>query len=374
MIDLIRPLQSLVKLQTVHIDNIIFYVHYKTTVTFLIAFSILVASRQYFGEPIDCEFPKYPQDYLNNYCYVQATFVRERSGIYSHSPHAEEEHVRYYGYYSWVSIALFVQAVLFYIPRYMWKGWEGGKLKHLSVDIRSPILSDECIEVHTERLLKYLYMQLHTHNSYAYKYFFCELLNLINLVGQIIFLKRFIGEGFQSYGIDVIFSKYENKENGFVELFPLRTLCAFEKYGGTGVKRNLEGICLLSHNPLNEKIYGFLWFWMCFLAIINIVLIIYRITTLFSSSFRLRVLRFMSTMNKEDEINSAFEQLQIGDWFILILIQKNINQQIYKKLVSDLARHKSDVKFPWTSALDAELLERAASTASIVDIECAKLL
>ena len=33
--------------------------------------------------------------------------------------------VRYHKYYQWVCFTLFFQAILFYIPRYMWKTWEG---------------------------------------------------------------------------------------------------------------------------------------------------------------------------------------------------------------------------------------------------------
>ncbi|AIK25718.1 Vinx3 [Hyposoter didymator ichnovirus] len=350
MLNLMRALRGLVKPQSVHIDNIFFYVHYKFTVMFLITFSALVASRQYFGEPIDCEFPEYPNGELNNYCYVQATFVRAgmRGGNRDTfdpevSRHTKEQHVRYCSYYSWVFITLFAQAVVFYIPRYMWKAWEGGRVRLLAIEANCPILSHDCIKQETERLSQYFNMHLHTHNFYAYRFFFCELLNVINIGCQISFLNRFIGEGFQSYGIDVIFARDEIKGNSIGELFPINTICIFEKYSLSGIKDKLEGICLLTHNPLNEKIYGFLWFWMHFLAIVSILVMIYRIITVFSSSFRFYVFRYSTTMNRADEVRAAFNKLQIGDWFILILLQKNVNQQVYRELISELAQPNSGV-------------------------------
>ena len=39
--------------------------------------------------------------------------------------------VRYHKYYQWVCFTLFFQAILFYIPRYLWKTWEAGKIKML---------------------------------------------------------------------------------------------------------------------------------------------------------------------------------------------------------------------------------------------------
>lgn len=49
MIDLFGCIKSLVKLESICIDNNVFRLHYKITVIVLITFSLLVNSRQYFG-------------------------------------------------------------------------------------------------------------------------------------------------------------------------------------------------------------------------------------------------------------------------------------------------------------------------------------
>lgn len=38
-------------------------------------------------------------------------------------------------YYQWVCIVFCFQALLFYIPRYLWKNWEGGRLRLLVKDL-----------------------------------------------------------------------------------------------------------------------------------------------------------------------------------------------------------------------------------------------
>lgn len=38
-------------------------------------------------------------------------------------------------YYQWVSIVLCVQAAMFYLPYFLWKHWEGGKLALLVKDL-----------------------------------------------------------------------------------------------------------------------------------------------------------------------------------------------------------------------------------------------
>lgn len=50
----------------------------------------------------------------------------------SHGAHDEQIKHRYY---QWVCFVLLGQAVMFYIPRYLWKIWEGGRLKVLASDL-----------------------------------------------------------------------------------------------------------------------------------------------------------------------------------------------------------------------------------------------
>lgn len=61
MFNVFGSVKGLLKLDSICIDNNIFKLHYKATVIILIAFSLLVTSRQYIGDPINCivnEIPK----------------------------------------------------------------------------------------------------------------------------------------------------------------------------------------------------------------------------------------------------------------------------------------------------------------------------
>ena len=44
----------------------------------------------------------------------------------------------------------------------------------------------------------------HGHDFYALKFFFCEFLNLLNVVGQLFFMNFFLGGEFTTYGSDVL--------------------------------------------------------------------------------------------------------------------------------------------------------------------------
>jgi hypothetical protein len=50
--------------------------------------------------------------------------------------------VKYHKYYQWVCFVLFLQAALFYIPRYLWKSSEGGKIRMLVQELQVGWITD----------------------------------------------------------------------------------------------------------------------------------------------------------------------------------------------------------------------------------------
>ncbi|CAK9813513.1 Innexin shaking-B [Anthophora plagiata] len=121
MLDIFRGLKSLIKISHVHIDTAVFRLHYSLTVILLIAFSLIVTTRQYVGNPIDCIHSKdLPEDVLNTYCWIHSTYTitaayRKREGFEVPFPgvdnsksHPESER-KEYRYYQWVCFMLFLQ-------------------------------------------------------------------------------------------------------------------------------------------------------------------------------------------------------------------------------------------------------------------------
>ena len=54
MFDVFGSVKGLIKLDSVCIDNNVFRLHYKATFVILVVASLLVTSKQYIGDPIDC--------------------------------------------------------------------------------------------------------------------------------------------------------------------------------------------------------------------------------------------------------------------------------------------------------------------------------
>jgi hypothetical protein len=76
-----------------------------------------------------------------------------------------------------------LQAILFYAPRWLWKSWEGGKLQALKMDLDVGIMTQVDKKQKQEMILSYLQSNRQYHNFWAFKYFFCEFLALINVIG-----------------------------------------------------------------------------------------------------------------------------------------------------------------------------------------------
>ena len=95
------------------------------------------------------------------------------------------------------------------------------------------------------------------------RYFFCDLLNLVNIFGQMYFVNMFLGGVFMTYGTDVL--KWSEAEPGertdpMIDVFPRVTKCTFHKYGHSGTIQAHDAMCVLALNIINEKIYVTLWY------------------------------------------------------------------------------------------------------------------
>jgi len=181
---------------------------------------------------------------------------------------------------------------------------------------------------------------------YATWYYICEMLNLVNVIAQMMFLNYFFEDEFRQYGLDIFrFTAMDPRERGdpMSQIFPKVAKCSFEKYGSSGSIQKIDGLCLLPLNVLNEKIYVFLWFWFLFIAVLSIFNSIFRSVVMISSKFRLFLLRNVSSGSPQIELTTINEQFDIGDWFILCQIGKNLDIVIFKELVSSLANHFGDI-------------------------------
>ncbi|XP_043229493.1 innexin shaking-B-like [Amphibalanus amphitrite] len=357
MLDIFRGLKSFIKVSHVQTDSAIFRIHYSVTVLILLAFSLIVTTRQYVGNPIDCIHSKdIPEDVVNTFCWIHTTYhvpsafklkMATRPGetgsvIYPGIGQPKHDaDIKYIKYYQWVCFCLFFQAMLFYIPRWLWKHWEGGKIHALLMDMDIGLVADVEKKQKKKMLLDYLQVNLRHHNYWFYKYFFCELLALANTVGQIFLMNRFFDGAFMTLGLDVI--AYSDKDpderiDPLIWVFPRMTKCTFRKYGPSSSIDVMDVLCILPLNIVNEKVYVFLWFWFLGLAGLTLINNVFRVLLMLSPRMRAYFLHVRLRFVSRDAINVIIRQSRIGDWFLLYMIGQNMDASIFSEVMSDLAR------------------------------------
>ncbi|KYN30554.1 Innexin shaking-B [Trachymyrmex septentrionalis] len=352
MLDIFRGLKSLIKISHIHIDSAVFRLHYSLTVILLIAFSLIVTTRQYVGNPIDCIHSKdLPEDVLNTYCWIHSTYTitaayRKREGLevpfpgVDNSKSYSESERKEYKYYQWVCFMLFLQAILFYTPRWLWKGWEGGKIHALMMDLDIGLCSEVEKKQKKKMLLDYLWENLRFHNWWAYRYYLCEVLALLNVIGQMFLMNRFFDGAFLTFGIDVLRfleSDQEDRVDPMIYVFPRMTKCTFYKYGVSGEVERHDAVCILPLNVVNEKIYVFLWFWFLFLGVLSFFTVLYRILIIFSPRTRVYLLRMRFRLVRRDAVETIVRRSKVGDWFLLYMLGENLDTVIYRDVMHELA-------------------------------------
>uniref|UniRef100_A0A1B6GUF3 Innexin n=1 Tax=Cuerna arida TaxID=1464854 RepID=A0A1B6GUF3_9HEMI len=335
------------------IDNMVFRFHYRITSAILFVSCVLVTANNLIGDPISCITDGgVPTHVINTYCWITHTFTlphQQGKPIGSHVAHPGvgdfvqgEDEATYHSYYQWVPFMLFFQGVLFYVPHWVWKSWEEGKIRMITEGIRGAIVGPkEDRRDRLARLVQYFIDTLHMHNVYASGYFICETLNFINVIGNMFFIDAFLGGTFFTYGTEVIkFSQQdqENRTDPMVAVFPRVTKCTFHKFGASGTIQRHDALCILALNILNEKIYIFLWFWFILLAFLSAFALVYSAAVLLLPSIRETILIRRFRFGTPAGVTALIRKTQVGDFLLLHLIGQNLNMMMFGELLDEISR------------------------------------
>lgn len=350
MFSLFKDVKSLFKLRRETADGYVFRVNVQFTCGLLCTFVIILLTAQFCGTNIHCDNSKINQNVLDSFCWIHGTYsvlagFNKTMGVGVPYPgvmatHGLRKDLRYHKYYQWTVVFLIMQAILFYTPRWLWKSWEGGKIHALMMDLDIGICSEVEKKQKKKLMIDYLWENLRFHNWWAYRYYLCEFLALINVIGQMFLMNRFFDGAFLTFGIEVIQfldSDEEDREDPMIRIFPRMTKCTFFKYGASGEVERHDAICILPLNVVNEKIYVFLWFWFIILSILTLVTIVYRIIIIFSPRMRVYLLRIRYRLIRKDAIDLIVRRSKMGDWFLFYMLGENVDSVIFRDVMHELA-------------------------------------
>jgi len=366
MLGLFSSLREFITVDDVRIDSNTSRLHYKVTVLIFVTASLLVTSGQYIGDPIDCIVDGVPGGLMDTYCWIHSTFSipsRWAGKIGVDVPHpgvhpvVDGEEVKYHKYYQWVAFVLFLQAAMFYIPRYLWDSSEGGKIKMLVQGLQDPMISADDKKGQIETIVTYFGLNRGAHGMYALRFFGVELLNFIHVIVQIYFTDFFLGYEFTTYGTDVLAytnEEAEDRPDPMKVVFPKVTKCTFHKYGPSGTVEKKDGLCVLPLNIINEKIYILIWFWLVFLAVVTGLVLLYRFALILGAQIRVAIIATKGTKKtKRSDVEAILEAEsdsrgflgRLGDWLVLYFVTRNLNALVVNDLITELHKKEASNNF-----------------------------
>ncbi|KAK4030986.1 innexin inx3 [Daphnia magna] len=361
LIGLLGSFAGFVRVRYLHdkadIDNAIFRLHYRFTSAFFFAACVIITAFDLIGSPIDCitDDAISRPEVINTYCWIQHTFTLPGSSKLAGGKVVEYPQAfqgvgpayegqgerRIHSYYQWVPFVLFLQGILFYLPHWIWKQCEDGQVRNMTDGSRGLLLGwvAEDRKMRSSALSDYLQETLHTRGRLALVYIACEVLNFVNVVGNIFFIDKFLNGAFLDYGTRVIqYSNMdqEDRDDVLIEVFPRMTKCTFHRYGPSGSIQTHDALCVLAWNIFNEKIYIFLWFWLILLSVLSALALAYRLVIVVSPIARLFVMRRVSSPSI-DSAETVIRRVPFGDYFLIHMLGKNLEGFLFNGLIDDLA-------------------------------------
>jgi len=343
--------------KTLVIDSWSFQLFNKVTSSLLVTFSILVTAKQFFGRPIRCdagfEHNFVREEVLDSYCWMYAHFHIPKSyqgPCTATGSEFDRETPLYNSYYQWVPLYLSILAIMFYLPRILWGKMEGGVQKYFSKDTAGKIIESRGEK--RDNLVEYFLEHIHSrYGIYFYGFIFCEILNFVMVILMFVMTNHFLNYRFFNYGIRV-WNYYQLpaemqdaylQTNPMCYTFPRVAACDYHRFGGGGSPANINAICILGLNVINDKVFMILWWWLFVLAAVSLSRFAFRIVQVSSSRVRFEMLRWR--YRKYFKNHPHFLQLKIflqecplGDWFVLYQMSKNINKRFFMSFLAQLAK------------------------------------
>ena len=326
-----------------------------------------------------------PERAFDAYCYISDTFTLPRTmtdGKELDLPHPgvgpigsnPSHQLLYHNYYMWVPYLLLIQSCTFFIPLLLHRFAQEGRVQLLLAGLHNLIAFDETREDKYGDIKLYMKDFYNHHDWWAFKLFFCDALNLVSIILNILFTNWYLGNTFYEYGAysigtnlglghiivlmyvlaDYMIQSMERKANDpFNIVFPKMTKCTLETYGPSGTIQNNDGLCVLPINVLNEKIYFIIWFIFFALALFTLIhhivafviivtdsLRFNRIMIIkdlkFTDFFRTWVLMLYVSPDRKDlrrKLNRILKLTSWGDWLMLFMLAKNTDRVTFSQIL-----------------------------------------
>jgi len=316
-----------------------------------VIFSILTCSKQFFGEPLLCKPAVLPPNIFNQYCFMTGTKTwkadtrtehlaasEAHKGVHASPTDKAKATVVVHDYYQWVPFILFFMAILCYLPYRAWKAVEGGKLSKLLVKISNDPLTEVPLNEQVEGISRFLSSNPGWYDCYARKKIFCEVAVLISAVFQmymldLVFDGQFFGLGSAFMNVNASWEHYRVIE----EIFPLATSCAMAYTGPAGAPIKDSGMCVMSINILNQKIFLAVWYMLLFMIICASIKVLFNLVLLCFPGLRYVILRSQAKSLPSHILSALNRQSSYGTYTLYMLIARNVDGAQFESMLTLLS-------------------------------------
>jgi innexin len=243
--------------------------HHRYTVAALVLFCVVVTTNQYAGEPITCwvpaQFTGSFEAYTNRLCWLQNTYyIDEDNDI------PDKSEIRYKDmlkYYQWIHLIILVQAMVFLIPRIIWRtlndkcgieivNYVDAAQKYETVDsFRDRANIMEFLSSHITTFIRvrspkkvgntwkdkmryaskqtaswiFFWTNKRFGNYLIILYMLCKILYCVNVFGQLFLMTKILGiENYHSFGLEMLMRMSKGVDMIKNEYFPKVTHCDFK--------------------------------------------------------------------------------------------------------------------------------------------------
>ncbi|RNA18499.1 innexin unc-9-like isoform X6 [Brachionus plicatilis] len=303
---------------------------HRYTVSLLIIFCVLIGSTQLVGSPIACwapaQFTGPMTQYTNYICWIANKYYVPTGDLL---PNPSEPRQYRVNYYQWVPFILAAMALFFYMPFGLWhllakpNGLDAKSVMKIiySMDqcsaesrdktMRNAVkLIDRAIDYHRSNYDQSLLGRLRRRFTRCFLpnnrsghyisslYMFVKVLYLVNVLGQFFLLNAFMGHNFAMYGFDVIGDLVAGRDFWESPRFPRVTMCDFviRTLGENNHRNTIQ--CTLPINLFNEKIFIFIWFWLCVVSAFSVYSVIVWLYSFSGSSRTAFVKRYLKVNDR----------------------------------------------------------------------------
>jgi len=364
LFEAVEPLSGIIHHFNRYDEDSVDRLNYKYSTVVFTLLAIVATTHTYVGEPIRCwaphEFEDHWIEYTNSICWISNTYYIPLTEL-----NILEARRKEVVYYQWVPLVLFAQALMFYLPCVHWTilnrsiGMDIHKIGKTCRDIEllNPDTRDKATRFlvkHLDRSLKYskelnlgacsrfksrlaklgCFCGKRQGNFLIVAYLMTKLLYIGNICLQMYMLNHFLGTQYTIYGLEIL--KDIKETGGYKESlrFPRQTLCDFER---RTMARNIPYTvqCVLPINLFNEKIFIFVWFWLAFMGIVNVLSLLSWLWIAFTTNRRGYVRKYLKVFGKYEKENDRERLIGFCDkylrqdgHFAFRMISKNTNGEM----------------------------------------------